>query len=388
MKSSGLVIPYNFSRKLMIATGAGGVVLAATAMISPERAWANLLLLAYYLVTLGLGGSLFIALTTVCGAGWSTAFRRVPEAMTGIIPVAGVILLAALALRLPQYGWHHHGGGDAGTFWFKELWLNPTFLAIRAVGYIVLWVVFSRRLVRSSRYQDESPPDLQSPINLPTSVLFLFVFGITISFASVDWIMALEPMWFSTIWGVYQFSGLITATLAAMVIACVTLRRLGPLDGVFRTEHLHDLGKLLVGFSCFWMYIWFSQYMLIWYANIPEETSYFLSRTRGPWGPVVVGSIVLNWAIPFFVLLPRPCKRSESVMLKIAFVLLVGRWLDLYVMIFPPLTGDVPLFGLPEIAAVLCVCGLAGLLIAKSFAAARPVPENDPFLAESLNYHN
>jgi hypothetical protein len=387
MTTTHLPVSRDFTRKLIGATGLGAVVLAGTALIAPERAWANLLLAGYYLITLGLGGALFIALTTVCGAGWSTAFRRVPEAMTGLLPVSGLILLAVVAVRLRQYGWHHPGEGDAGTFWFKEFWLQPQFIAIRAVAYVLLWIAFARLFVGNSRRQDKLPGPSNAPINMRVSIPFLFVFAITISLAGVDWIMALEPLWFSTMWGVYQFSGLIMSTLAAMIIACVVLRRLGPLDGIFRDDHLHDLGKLLLGFSCFWMYIWFSQYMLIWYTNIPEETSYFIPRTQGAWGPIMVGSIVLNWVIPFFVLLPRPCKRSESVMLKIAVVVLIGRWVDLYVMIFPPVTGDVPVMGLPEVASVVCVCGLSALLFIKSFADAKPMPRNDPFLNESLNYH-
>ncbi len=172
-----------------------------------------------------------------------------------------------------------------------------------------------------------------------------------------------------------------------MIVACILLRRFGPLASVFHEEHLHDLSKLLLGFSCFWMYIWFSQYMLIWYSNLPEETSYFIRRTHGAWGPVVLASIVLNWVIPFFVLLPRPCKRSETVMLRIAAVVLLGRCMDLYIMIFPPMVGDTPVFGIPEIAAIVGLSCLVALLFLRTFAAAAAVPRNDPWLAESLRYH-
>ena len=379
MNSSQLDIPPAFSRKLIAATAIGIAILGATAVLAPDRAWANLLLVSFYLITLGLGGALFIALATVCGASWHVAFRRVPEAMTGLLPVACVLVLITVALRLPQYGWYHHGHGGPGTFWFKELWLSPKFFAIRAVTYVVLWIIFARALVAGSQREDR--------VSARVSVLFLAVFAITISLAGIDWIMALEPMWFSTMWGVYQFSGLIMATLAAMIIACVWLRRRGPLAGAFTDEHLHDLGKLLIGFSCFWMYIWFSQYMLIWYSNIPEETSYFIPRLHGPWAPVVVGSLVLNWIIPFFALLPKPSKRSETVMLRIAIVVLIGRWVDLSVMIFPPVTGTTPLFALPEVASILMLCGLAGWLFCSSFSVRNPVPHHDPDLAASLNYH-
>jgi hypothetical protein len=214
------------------------------------------------------------------------------------------------------------------------------------------------------------------------------VYAITFSLASADWMMALEPMWFSTMWGVYNFSGMIQAALAVVIILGLILRSNdGPLHGVFNDEHLHDLGKLLLGFSCFWMYIWFSQYMLIWYSNIPEETSYFITRTHGPWGPIVVVSIVLNWVIPFFVLLPKPAKRSSGIMMKVAIVVLIGRWVDLYVMVFPSTLGESPVFGIWEVASICCLLGTAGLLLLRSFAAAPPLPRNDPFLSESLHYH-
>jgi hypothetical protein len=387
MKSLPLVIPQTLSRKLSAAAIAVAAILAVTAMIAPDRAWANLLLGSYFLVTLGLGGALFIALTNVCGASWSVAFRRVPEAMTGLIPLGGTLVIVALLAHLKQYAWHHHGDGDAGTFWFKELWLKPEFFAARAVAFILLWSVFSRILVNHSRRQDTVGREAATSASGLTSVLFLAMFAVSISLAGVDWIMALEPMWFSTMWGVYQFSGLILSTLAAMIVACILLRRRGPLANVFHDEHLHDLSKLLLGFSCFWMYIWFSQYMLIWYSNIPEETSYFIRRTHGPWGPVVLASILLNWVIPFFVLLPRPCKRSESVMLKIATVVLLGRWVDLYIMIFPPVTGSAPVFGIPEVATMVGLSCLIPLLFMRSFTAAAPVPQNDPWLADSLHYH-
>ena len=387
MNSSESIVTATFSRKLITAAAIGAAILGATVIVSPDRAWANLLLMSYYLITLGLGGALVLALTNVCGASWNVGFRRVPEALTGLLPVGGVLLLTALAIRLPDYGWHHHGEGGAGTFWFKEIWLTPSFFAFRAVTYVLLWIILSRIMVGNSRRQDVHSEKINARINTRVSVLFLAVFAITISLAGIDWIMALEPMWFSTMWGVYQFSGVIQSTLAAVIIACILLRRWGPLAGGFTDEHLHDLGKLLLGFSCFWMYIWFSQYMLIWYSNIPEETSYYIVRLQGPWMPVVVSALVLNWIIPFFVLLPRVCKRSETIMLRVAVVVLIGRWVDLGVMIFPPVTGATPLFGLPELASMLTLCSLGSWLFLRSFSGVAPVPDNDPYLSESLHYH-
>ncbi len=385
----------NQQRQLLCWAIVGALVLACGFGFAPERTWSNLLIAAFYLLTIALGGAVFLALTYISGAGWHVAFRRVPEAMARILPLAGAAMLVVLGVRMHDYGWHH-GEGDVGTFWFKELWLTPSFWATRAVVYVLLWSFMAGRLVARSQQQDESGDAAISESNTRLSALFLIVYAITFSLASVDWIMALEPMWFSTMWGVYNFAGMIQAALAVVIILGLLFRSKNePLHGVFNDEHLHDLGKLLMGFSCFWMYIWFSQYMLIWYSNIPEETSYFISRTKGPWGPVVVVAIVVNWIIPFFVLLPKAAKRNAGVMMKIAVVVLIGRWIDLYLMVFPASPfdtadvpfGSAPVFGIWEVGAIACLIGVVGCLLLRCFGASNSVPRNDPFLSESLNYH-
>jgi hypothetical protein len=366
----------------------GAVVLACGVAISAERVWSNLLVATFYLLTIALGGALFMALTYVSGGGWHVAFRRIPEAMAKVLPVAGAAILVVLGVRMSHYGWQHDWHGDAGTFWFKELWLTPSFWTVRAVIYVLLWSLLASWLVARSRRQDRTGDAAITGGSVRISALFLAVYAVTFSLASADWIMALDPMWFSTMWGVYNFAGMIQAALAVMIILGLVLRSHdGPLHGVFNDEHLHDLGKLLLGFSCFWVYIWFSQYMLIWYSNIPEETSYFITRTHGPWGPIVVGSIMLNWVVPFFVLLPKPAKRNAGVMMKVAVVVLIGRWVDLYVMVFPSTLGETPVFGIWEVASISCLLGVAGLLLFRSFANASPVPRHDPFLPESVHYH-
>ncbi len=372
------------------------LVLAAGVWLAPDRTWSNLLVAAFYLLTLGLGGAVFVALTYVTGAGWHVAFRRIPETLAKTLPLAGGAMILVLFARASAYGWSH-GEGDAGTFWFKEIWLTPAFWLIRAVIYIVAWSFLSRLLVTRSQQQDETGDATLTRGNVRLSALFLAVYAVTFSLASIDWIMALDPLWFSTMWGVYNFSGMIQAALAAVIILGLVMRAPGgPLQGIFRDEHLHDLGKLLIGFSCFWMYIWFSQYMLIWYSNIPEETSYFIHRIHGSWGPVVVLSIILNWIVPFFVLLPMRAKRSAGVMMKVAGVVLIGRWVDLYLMVFPSVgaTGasetklfEAPVFGLWEVAGIGCLAAVTGLLVIRCFAATNPVPKQDPYLSESLHYH-
>ncbi|VAX40992.1 Putative uncharacterized protein TTHA1760 [hydrothermal vent metagenome] len=353
-----------------------------------ERIWSNMLIGSFFLVTLALGGVLYIAISYVVGAGWNTAFRRVPEAMAGLLPITGMTLFVVLAIHMQQYGWHHHGAGDAGTFWFKELWLTPGFWLIRAAIILLLWTLFAKRIVSNSRQQDATGHKNLTTSNVRLSALFLVVFGLSFSVASWDWIMALDPMWFSTVWATYHFSGLFQATLAVIILFSLLLRRNeGPLENIFNDEHLHDLGKLMIGFSCFWMYIWFCQYMLIWYANIPEETAYFIPRTQTSWGPVMILNITLNWGIPFLVLLPRSAKRSRGIMMKVACVVLVGRWVDLYIMVFPSTMGNTPLFGIWEVASICFFASLFGLCFTRAFATANPAPQQDPYLPESCHYH-
>jgi hypothetical protein len=175
--------------------------------------------------------------------------------------------------------------------------------------------------------------------------------------------------------------------IAAIIILLVWLERLGPLRGVLSEDHMHDLGILLFALSTFWAYIWFCQYMLIWYANIPEETAYYIHRLRGPWQPLFIVNLSLNWVAPFFVLMPRRVKRSAKAMVRVSVAVLVGRWLDLYLMIIPPFAGAVPVFGVWEVGMMLGAVGIFGLLFLHALAKAPVIPVRDPFFAESLHVH-
>lgn len=348
----------------------GALVLGCGVWLAPIRVWANLLVAAYFLLTLSLGGALFLALTAVCGATWDRGIRRIPQAMARLIPLTGSVLIVVLAVRMSHFGWHHPGDGDPGTFWFKQMWLEPPFWLVRAVIYIVVWSLLATLVVGGRQTPDAIVPTGRSDRMVRRSAWFLAVFAVTFSLATVDWLMALEPLWSSTMWGVYCFAGMTEATLAAMIVVGLTFRTGNEsLQHIVRQEQLYDLGQLLLGFACFWMYIWFCQFMLIWYANLPEETSYFVLRTRSGWGPVVLVAIMLNWLIPFLLLLPKPAKQNPDVMMRVAIVALVGRWVDLYVIVFPSMFGEGPVFGIWELAAMACCIGLAGILIGRCLGA-------------------
>jgi hypothetical protein len=305
-----------------------------------------------------------------------------------VLPYGAALLLVVLVFRPSLYSWTSHLGGDDPALWFRRLWLSRPFFLLRSAAYLLLWIGFARAIVRASHRQDADGDVAHTHRNTRRSIIFLVVFALTCWLASVDWIMSLEPDWYSTIFGIYNFSGLFLSGLAAIIVIAIGLERMGVLRGFLTPEHLHDLGKLLFSFSTSWMYIWFCQYMLIWYANIPEETVYFVKRLHGFWQPVFILNFLLNWVVPFAVLLHVPAKRSSGMLLKVAWVVLVGRWVDLYLMILPPFAGTVPVFGVWEVGVALGMAGIFFLAVIRGLEKAAVVPLRDPYLVESLHYHN
>ena len=367
----------------------GLLVLLGGSLVDPQRALPNVLLGALLLLTLGLGGLVFLALEQATGATWCASIRRVPEAMAGTLHTGAAVFALALALSLHLYPWMHelHGGAES-PFWFKAAWLTPTFFVARAIVYLGIWVFFANRLLLNLRGLDESWSEAARRSSVRFSAAFLVVFGLTFSLAAFDWIMSLEPHWYSTIFGVYNFAGLMLSTLAAIAILAVREDRLGPLRGALTGEHLHDLGKLMFAFSSFWMYIWFTQYMLIWYTNIPEETGYFLHRLSGAWAPIFLANLALSWAGPFVILLSVRSKRDPRILVKVCWVILAGRCVDLYLMILPTFEGETPMFPVWSLAAAVSAFAAFLLLYERAFAKAAPVPAADPRVAEALHYHN
>jgi len=367
---------------------AGIVIVAAGLVASPQRTLASVLLSSFYILGVGLGAALLIALTYVSNAGWATAIRRVPEAMASNVYVGGLLMILLLPAVHGLYEWSHPGFfADNPALHFKSVWLSVPFFSVRTVVYVLLWSGLTFLMVRTSQQQDLGGEIELTVRNRRYGAMFIVVFGLTFWLASMDWIMSLEPHWYSTIFGVYNFSGSFVAGLAAVTAAVVILRRKGYLSEFVREEHLHDLGRLLFAFSTFWMYIWFSQYLLIWYANIPEETVYFLKRETPGWGTLTVLNLLFNWVIPFVALMSRRAKRNEGLLLKICIVLLVGHWIDLFWMIHPTFMPGTPSLSLWEIGPVAAGAAIVILVMLRSLTKANLVAVKDPMLTESLGYH-
>lgn len=366
----------------------GAITLIGGLIQAPTRIWAHLLLVSFYLLCLGLGSLLFIALQFATNAGWSVSFRRVPEAMAGLLPYCAIFILIVLLVQ-PWFLAHAATHPTGGAMWFKDLWLGRTFLVSRAVVFLGLWIFFARFIIGHSRDQDADGLAGHTFRNKCWSSVFIVVFGMSFSFASFDWIMSLEAEWFSTMFGVYNFAGLLLCSLAAITITTILLRRRGLLNEAVTDEHLHGLGKLLFAFSSFWMYIWFCQYMLIWYVNNPEETFYYIIRMQGGWLGIFLFDMALNWIIPFLILLPRPSKRNEQTLLLVCSIILVGRWVDLYLMIFPsliPAAAGLP-FEIWEIGMALGGLGLFLYLFLGILSKTPLLPLKDPLFQESIHHH-
>ena len=366
-------------RNALAAVAIIGVAAAAgAAVLEPQRMWANWLVVSYCVLTLALGALCFLAVHDAAGATWGVALRRVPEAMAALLPFAAIAVGIVFIARPQLYPWAADSGSlTEGPAAFRDSWLDMPFFLARAAAYAAIWSGFAWTLGRRRATRDGR-----------LAGVFLAAFAVTFSLASFDWIMSLEPGWYSTIFGVYQFAGLFLATLAGVSLIVLWLERSGPLAGVLHEGHLHDLGKLLFAFSTFWAYIWFSQFMLIWYANIPEETTYFITRTSRNWYALFVLNVVLNWIVPFAVLLRRDTKRNRRALGAVCVVVLLGRWLDVWLMIMPAAVEDPPIVGLAEAGTVALATSAFILAVVRALQSKPIVPAEDPALPASLEYES
>jgi len=370
-----------------ILTVAGLVLFLGGALLAPERLAASLLLYGYLLFGIAVGSLYFLAMHAAARAGWATVFKRIPEALTSLLPAAFLLLLAAfLSGGARLYPWLTSEAERATFAPFKAWWLEPTFFFLRAAFYAAVLLAFALAIRRCSVAQDLDHDPAHTTTGHRLGAAFLVLGSFVVWLASFDWIMALDPHWYSTIFGVYNFAGHFTAALATIILLLVWLERRGMFRGVTE-HHLHDLGKLLFAMCTFWAYMWFSQSMLIWYGNIAEEAIYFNQRIAAGWYPLFIANFLLNWVIPFLVLLSRKAKCNGTIMTRIAIVVLLGRWLDLYLMIYPPLTEGEPVLGLLEIGGALAFPGLLAFLALRWLGRVAPSPAGDPFLEESLHHH-
>jgi hypothetical protein len=368
------------------------VIGAATFLIEvrtdPTRAYAAFLLGYWYFMALGLAGTFFTALHHIVGATWSVVVRRIAEAFTSYLPVAFVLLLVLL-LGIPRlYVWSTaQATQNQALDLAKGGYLSTPLFTLRLALYLGIWCLFSWYFVRNSLRQDQTRDPALTLASRRVSGVFILVFALTLTLAGFDLLMSLEPTWYSTIFGVYCFAGLWQSGLAAIAVVAVILRRQGSLNGVVSRFHYWDLGKYLFAFSVFWMYIAFSQFMLIWYANLPEEIQWMIPRTYTGWGGVGIALGTLRFVIPFFALMHQRMKENEIALLTISGVILIGQWVDLYWVILPAFSRQAVVLGWTEIGLTLGFLGLFGWTLVR-FLSRHPVAAHgDPFFEASVRFH-
>jgi hypothetical protein len=342
-----------------------------------------------YFLSLSLGALFFVILQHLTRSGWSVVVRRIAEAIA-----ANMLLLAALCVPILAGMKHLYPWADAAAvagdplLHGKQPYLNMPFFAARLVVYFVAWIMLAAFFRRNSVRQDATG-DVALTLRMQKwSAPAMLIFAATLTFAAFDLLMSLDPHWYSTIFGVYYFSGGVLGFFALLALAASSLQAAGRLSRAVTAEHYHDLGKLVFAFTIFWAYIAFSQYVLIWYANIPEETTWYLRRQGGDW--VAVGLLLVfgHFLVPFLALMSRAPKRRPAVLSACAVWVLLVHWVDLYWLVVPQIS---PQNAAPAMVDAACFVGIGGLFVAVTILRLRRhalIPLRDPRLLESLTFEN
>ncbi len=355
-----------------------------------NKPWSALYVALFFFFMIALATLAFYAIQHASQAGWPVVLFRVMEAITAYLPVGGVLLFVFFVLSSLQMNhlfiWMDPDIVANDTLiQNKSGYLNVPFFLGRAAFYIIVWVLY-RQYARKLTLAQDKASDLSNYKKLfKSSAAFLVFFLVSESMMSWDWIMSLDPHWFSTLFGWYVFASMIVSGITMIALVTIYLKSKGYLEYV-NDSHLHDLAKYMFGFSIFWAYLWFSQFMLIWYANIPEEVTYFVSRFNEYKIPFL-GMLVLNFVFPILVLMNSDYKRVNWFVISTGIVILIGHYVDIYVMVMPATVGDQWFIGIPEISSILLVLGLFIYVVFSALAKAPLLAKGSPYLKESENYH-
>jgi hypothetical protein len=400
---------YNFSEQYTFAGTAKvfslvaivlGIAAVAFGMLSSEhiiveRTYANLLLMGYYFTCVCAAGAFFVALQLVTQSAWSAGLIRIPQAMASILPIASLVLLLIVGLGLYTHNLYHHWHAEGLTdpnspnydalVAGKAAFLNVPGFLIRQILFMGTYSIFAFILAKLSYNEDLQGGLTSYKKGFKLSAIFLVIFGFTTPIWSFDTIMSLEAHWFSTMFGWYNFAAMWVSGLCVITVILILLKKAGYMAWV-NENHLHDLGKLIFGFSIFWTYVWFAQFMLIYYSNIPEETVYFYKRFEPEYKLWFWLSIVINFVAPLLLLVDRDAKRKQNAMLFVAILLLCGHWLDYYIMVMPGTVDTERGFGIVEVGTAIGFCGLFTFLVMTKLSKHALAPKNHPFLDESLHH--
>ncbi len=355
-----------------------------------NRPWSALYVALFFFFMISLATLAFYAIQHASQAGWPVVLFRVMEGITAYLPVGGILIFVFFVMS--SLHWNHlFTWMDPEVVAHDELiqnkagYLNVPFFLIRAAIYILGWTWYRQHSRKLTLAQDNAS-DLSNYTKLfKRSAAFLVFFLVSESMMSWDWIMSLDPHWFSTLFGWYVFSSMIVSAITTIALISIYLKGKGYLEFV-NDSHLHDLAKFMFGFSVFWSYLWFSQFMLIWYADIPEEVTYFVTRFSDYKIPFL-GMLALNFVFPLLVLMNSDYKRVPWFIVSTGIIILIGHYIDIFVMIMPATVGDQWFIGIPEISSVLLVLGLFIYVVFSALSKAPLLAKGSPFLKESEHFH-
>jgi hypothetical protein len=359
------------------------------------RLLTNGLINSFFFFAIGLGALFFLALQYATETGWYASVKRVIEAVAGFLPY-GMAMLALTLLTItfmkgahiylwmdPEYsteGTHHYDSIIAG----KAAYLNPIFFWIRTLVYMAVYYLFLRGFRMRSLEEDRiGGTDLHFK-NYRKAATFLVFFAVFSSTSAWDWLMSIDVHWFSTLFGWYTFAGMWVSTMTVLVMLTLYLKKLGYLPKV-NDSHIHDLGKWTFATSFLWSYLWFSQFMLIWYANIGEEVVYYITRIEH-YKVMYFGMFLINFAFPMLILMSRDAKRHAGILSFVGIIILVGHWLDVYIMVSAGSLGQSAKIGFLEIGMAVLVAGFFIRVILNNLTKAPLTPVNHPFLDESIHH--
>jgi hypothetical protein len=387
-------IPPGHSWNRLPVAGAAAALLGAVGCAilgpgNPKQFFFSWLVSFLFFLSLALGGLFFTLIQYASQGGWGIVLRRIWESTFATVPLMALLFLPLLLGLRDLYSWAVPGAAehDALLNW-KTPYLNVPFFLIRAVVYFLAWSAIALLYYRDSRGQDATGDPAVSARLRRLAGPALIVLALTQTFASIDWIMSLTPHWYSTMFGVYFFAGAFVGFIALLSVVSAAMRRAGLLDTVITAEHLQDVGKLLFGFTAFWAYIAFSQFLLIWYANIPEETIWYKARLEGSWTTVSILLMAGHFGVPFFFLMGRAVKRRELTLALGGVWLLAMHFADIYWQVMPTLHPDGVRLSVLDVTAFVAIGGC--FVAASSWLLRRQalVPVRDPRLAESLAFEN
>ena len=368
---------------------AGVILYAVGYYAEPRHAAFNNLIQFLFLTSIAVGALFLIALEYISGAMWSVPMRRVNEFLAGLIPFTPLLAIPLFFHFDELFHWAHTNViATDELLTAKAPYLDYNFFILRFAGTFALWTLFYLLFTRNSLKQDfikGSQGDIYTRKNIRLSAIFLPVFAITVTFLAIDWAMSLEPHWYSTIIGIYFFSGVVISALAAATYIIIRFHETGRLTGLHR-DHFYSLGSLMFVFVNFWAYIAFSQFMLIWYANLPEETFWFMKHWQNGWQAVSILLIIVQFAVPYAVLLPQEAKMDPKRLKFIALWLLAAHWLDLYWFVIPTFDAIVT-FGWMEMSFPLLVIGFIIMVVAWKAKKHNLIPIGDPKLERGMEFH-